>query len=102
MAFKRALWSSGLTYQQKCEECHTVIKYKDDVLDFRPWFPDGFVYCPKCSRPLRHNEAYAIDKPQENFVDLTKCNYKEEYCSNCGKKYLTKDNFCVSCGAKRK
>ncbi|MBQ3574077.1 MAG: hypothetical protein IJA26_00270 [Clostridia bacterium] len=28
---------------------------------FRPWYPDGFVYCPTCKKPLRHNENYAID-----------------------------------------
>ena len=66
MAFKRALWHSGLTYQQTCRTCREVVTYMDNALDFRPWFPDGFVYCPKCKTPLRHNEAYAINAPGPN------------------------------------
>ena len=49
MAFKRALWHSGLTYQQTCYHCRTLVRYTDYNLDFRPWYPDGFVYCPNCS-----------------------------------------------------
>ena len=61
MGFKRAAWHSGLTYQQTCEYCKTIIQYTDYSLDFRPWYADGFVYCPRCKKPLRHNENYAID-----------------------------------------
>ena len=61
MGFKRAEWHSGLTYQQTCENCKTVLQYTDYSLDFRPWYADGFVYCPKCKTPLRHNENYAIN-----------------------------------------
>ena len=61
MAFKRALWHSGLTYKQTCPKCHTVIQYQDDKLDFRPWYADGFIYCATCRSPLRHSEAFAID-----------------------------------------
>ena len=61
MAYQRALWKSGLTYEQVCEQCHTRVRYTDDKLDFRPWFADGFVYCPKCKKPIRHNEIYAIN-----------------------------------------
>ena len=38
MAFKRALWHSGLTYKLTCNKCQTVIQYTDDKLDFRPWY----------------------------------------------------------------
>lgn len=61
MAFKRAMWKSGLTYQQTCRSCGTTVQYMDDKLDFRPWYADGFVYCPVCRTPLRHNEQYAIN-----------------------------------------
>ena len=60
MGYRRAEWRSGLTYKQTCEDCHTNVVYQDTQLDFRPWFPDGFVYCPRCQKPLRHNEKYAI------------------------------------------
>ena len=64
MGFKRAEWHSGLTYQQTCETCKTVLQYTDYSLDFRPWYADGFVYCPKCKTPLRHNEKYALSNEQ--------------------------------------
>lgn len=70
MAFQRALWHSGLTYKQTCSKCHTVIQYTDDQLDFRPWYADGFVYCPTCRSPLRHNEAYAVDE-NGNYIRTT-------------------------------
>ena len=63
MGYKRAEWHSGLTYHQECYECKTPVDYNDYKLGFRPWFPDGFVYCPKCKTPLRHNEAYAVNAP---------------------------------------
>lgn len=59
MAFKRALWRSGYTYRRQCEYCGVDLYYQDSQLDFRPWYPDGFVYCPACRRPLRHNEIFA-------------------------------------------
>ena len=62
MGYKRAEWHSGLTYHQDCYECNTPIDYTDHKLGFRPWFADGFVYCPKCRTPLRHREEYAINQ----------------------------------------
>ena len=72
--FKRANWHSGLTYKQTCNQCNTTIKYTDKHLGYRPWFPNGFVYCPTCKKPLRHNESYAIEGQQipQREVDLTK------------------------------
>lgn len=60
--YERSKWHSGLTYRQVCGECNTEIVYTDEKLGFRMWFPDGFVYCPKCRTPLRHSEEYAIDR----------------------------------------
>ena len=64
MGYQRAGWHSGLTYHQECYECKTPVDYNDYQLGFRPWFADGFVYCPKCKTPLRHNEKYAVDAPE--------------------------------------
>jgi len=102
MAFKRALWHSGYTYQQECRTCHTIIRYTDYNLDFRPWYPDGFVYCPHCKTPLRHNEDYAIDSPYvHNVRPSSGIDPKYAYCTQCGRKYTVgKDNFCASCGKK--
>ncbi len=124
MAFKRALWHSGLTYKRECDACRAIVQYTDHSLDFRPWFADGFVYCPKCKKPLRHNEMYAIDadnKPQETYVigndsaviektveeipnptnSGTQSKSLPMFCGKCGNKFNEDDMFCSSCGNKR-
>jgi len=60
MSFKRATWTSGYTYRRDCEYCRTPITYTDRQLDFRPWYTNGFIYCPRCRKPLRHSEIYAV------------------------------------------
>ena len=115
MAFKRASWHSGLTYKQVCRSCQTEVVYDDFALDFRPWYADGFVYCPKCRTPLRHNENLAVGKePVENNITVnetapshieineTKTDVvRPNFCSQCGKKFEDADNFCSVCGTKR-
>ena len=95
-AFKRAEWKSGLTYFRTCDQCKISFTYMDDKLDFRPWFPDGFVYCPSCKKPLRHNEDYAT-----NNVTQTVDNPIATFCSQCGYKFDEADRFCPQCGKKR-
>ena len=129
MAFKRALWSSGYNYKITCPNCRTVTVYNDKQLDFRPWFPDGFVYCPRCRKPLRHSEMYAIN-PDGTFVYNNQNDARQSiregyynacgmppqnpapnsqpqeqagtaFCSNCGRRYeIGKDHFCAGCGNK--
>lgn len=104
MPFQRATWHSGLTYQQTCRTCYTVVSYKDDALDFRPWYADGFVYCPKCHTPLRHNEAYAINRPANApcvQVAPQPQTQRANFCPKCGRAFEEKDNFCLVCGTKR-
>lgn len=110
MAFKRALWHSGLTYQQQCPMCKSIVQYTDYHLDFRPWFPDGFVYCPTCKKPLRHNEAYALNAdgtangPKVANPAPQPAPAEQEgkaFCTNCGKQYVPgADHFCGGCGKK--
>lgn len=112
MAFKRALWHSGLTYQQQCPLCRTNVQYTDYHLDFRPWFPDGFVYCPTCKKPLRHNEAYALNpdgttnrpqtvNPAPQQPQTAPAEGAKAFCTNCGKQYVPgTDHFCGGCGKK--
>lgn len=121
MAFKRALWHSGLTYYQVCTKCHTPVKYNDYSLDFRPWYADGFVYCPRCKAPLRHSEAFAINEdgtpyysnsmpqvasqpvmPQDAGAAPQSVNTKAvAFCTNCGRQYNKGvDHFCSGCGNK--
>ena len=115
MAFKRAQWHSGLTYQQICRTCGNAVRYTDYNLDYRPWYPDGFVYCPKCQTPLRHNECHAINEDGTPYVnpnipsvqsvgtDAAPNNVVEgvAYCTRCGRRYnVGTDNFCAGCGNK--
>ena len=110
MAYKRAEWHSGLTYRQTCEECKTTVMYMDDKLDFRPWFADGFVYCPRCKKPLRHREEYAIGTASvpSPVVDITPNvppapapGTLGNFCTGCGKAFGPADRFCSGCGKKR-
>ena len=94
MGYQRAQWHSGLTYQTTCEECKTVIRYTDQNLGFRPWFPDGFVYCPRCKKPLRHRESNAID--ENTGVPLNKSG--NAFCTQCGHQVRATDKFCAKCG----
>lgn len=126
MAFQRATWHSGLTYVQTCENCKTRVTYMDDKLDFRPWYADGFVYCPTCRNPMRHRETYAITAPNRS-VDLTNPEQQSAaaeaapaepvapveaaapaapagaaaFCSGCGRAFNEGENFCPICGKKR-
>ena len=108
MAYQRAGWHSGLTYSQVCAQCKTKVTYMDDKLDFRPWYADGFIYCPTCRTPLRHREEYAINRP--DAVDMTMETAAEEetqsadaavFCSGCGRAFQEGENFCPTCGKKR-
>ena len=101
--FKRAEWKSGLTYRQTCSKCKTIITYTDDILDFRPWYADGFIYCPNCQEVLRHSEGYAINSPAMSYSapgegDIAS---SSAFCTQCGKKFAENDRFCSQCGTKR-
>lgn len=50
------------TYKVKCEYCGAVVEYTRADMGWRPWFPKGYVYCPKCKKPLRHSEDNKIEK----------------------------------------
>lgn len=113
MSFKRAMWHSGLVYRRTCEQCNTTVQYMDDKLDFRPWFPDGFVYFPTCQKPLRHSESYAIEKRAPTFVDM-QTGYSDanrgaqvydmniRFCSKCGNEFGEGERFCTQCGSPRR
>ena len=96
--FKRANWRSGLTYRQTCPLCNTTVTYQDDKLGFRPWYPDGFIYCPTCEKPLRHRESYSLDANPGKEVDLTKPTNK--FCQSCGEELRDGAGYCTKCGNK--
>ena len=51
-----------VTYHIKCEYCGCEFDYQKEDLGYRLWYRHGFVYCPHCKRPLRHQEAYKKDE----------------------------------------
>ena len=111
MGFKRAEWHSGLTYQQTCPTCKTVLQYTDYSLDFRPWYADGYVDCPKCKTHLRHNENYALGSNgqpqaapapvQQPARQTAAPGERAAFCAQCGHRFGESDLFCAQCGTKR-
>lgn len=51
-------------FKIKCEYCGCVFEYDQSDLGFRPWYPKGFIYCPKCGKPLRHDPEKNVFKPE--------------------------------------
>ena len=104
MGFKRAEWHSGLTYRQTCQQCKAILEYTDHGLDFRPWYADGFVYCPRCRTPLRHKEEYAINNPAAPVVAAPAPESgtpQAKFCAQCGTPFEENARFCAQCGNKR-
>ncbi len=48
------------TFHCKCEYCYYEFDYHSYDLGHRAWYPHGFVYCPRCQRPLRHKLEYEV------------------------------------------
>jgi len=38
-----------------CPTCATKFDYQKSDLGFRAWYPNGYVACPDCKNPIRHN-----------------------------------------------
>ena len=48
------------TFHCKCEYCYYEFDYHAYDLGHRAWYPHGFVYCPRCQKPLRHKLEYEV------------------------------------------
>jgi uncharacterized Zn finger protein (UPF0148 family) len=48
------------TFHCKCEYCYFEFDYHTYDLGHRAWYPHGFVYCPRCQKPLRHKLEYEV------------------------------------------
>ena len=48
------------TFHCRCEYCCYEFDYHTSDLGHRSWYPHGFVYCPRCQKPLRHKIEYEI------------------------------------------
>ncbi len=49
------------TFRITCEYCGTIFEYQQNELGYRPWYRHGFIYCPHCHRPLRHDPINRVD-----------------------------------------
>ncbi|MFA6619658.1 MAG: hypothetical protein WCS90_00790 [Bacilli bacterium] len=59
-------------FKIKCEYCGCVFEYDSEDLGYRPWYPKGFVYCPKCGKPLRHNPQRNVYPNPNDVVEEKK------------------------------
>lgn len=48
-------------FRIQCEYCYCTFEYRLKDLGHRAWYPHGFVYCPRCRKPLRHNNQYMVN-----------------------------------------
>ena len=48
------------TFHCKCEYCYYEFDYHTYDLGHRAWYPHGFIYCPRCRKPLRHRLEYEV------------------------------------------
>ena len=43
-------------YEVTCASCNAVVQYLGQDVSYHRNFPQGYVYCPNCQRPIPHNE----------------------------------------------
>ena len=48
------------TFHCKCEYCYFEFDYHTYDLGHRAWYPHGFIYCPRCKKPIRHRLEYEV------------------------------------------
>ncbi|MBR4913976.1 MAG: zinc ribbon domain-containing protein [Clostridiales bacterium] len=48
------------TFHCRCEYCYFEFDYHTYDLGHRAWYQHGFVYCPRCQKPLRHKLEYEV------------------------------------------
>ena len=46
----------------RCEYCYYEFDYHTYDLGHRAWYPHGFIYCPRCKKPIRHRLEYEVIK----------------------------------------
>ena len=44
----------------RCEYCYYEFDYHTYDLGHRAWYPHGFIYCPRCSKPIRHRLEFEV------------------------------------------
>ena len=44
-------------YSSQCANCGVLIDYQQEDLAYRLWFIKGYVECPCCCKPIRHDKS---------------------------------------------
>ena len=44
----------------RCKYCYFEFDYHTYDLGHRAWYPHGFIYCPRCNKPIRHRLEFEI------------------------------------------
>ncbi len=52
------------TFRCRCEYCYFEFDYHVYDLGYRSWYKHGFVYCPRCAKPLRHRLEFEVINAQ--------------------------------------
>jgi len=50
-------------YSAQCGHCSVLLDYQRADLAFRPWFIKGYVECPCCGKPIRHDKQKNVFVP---------------------------------------
>ena len=69
-------------YEATCESCHAVVQYLGCDVSFHKNYPQGYIYCPHCNRPIPHKEENKCD------VDATPEEIKAAEKEENGKKAI--------------
>ena len=48
------------TFHCRCEYCYYEFNYHTYDLGYRAWYPHGFIYCPRCKKPIRHRLEFEV------------------------------------------
>lgn len=55
-------------YEIQCPLCKTRVQYMLDDVKYHRRFPEGYIYCPNCRRPMSHSTATAIELDKEKAL----------------------------------
>ena len=47
-------------YKATCSRCGVVVEYTGYDVSFHRNFPKGFIYCPKCRKPIAHLDENCV------------------------------------------
>lgn len=52
-------------FETKCPHCGKKLSYSRENVRAHVRWPNGFIYCPGCKRPIGHNEDNLVEKGED-------------------------------------